>query len=92
MRSDINNAVFFIIMRQIVAVFTAVKSKLQNLHTRKTAFFKKIDHILINITEILCNDIGFAERSFNRFEKLNAGAFKPDTVNCVFHSVLDGVI
>ena len=74
MSADIGDAVPAVIVRQIVAVLTAVKGKLQYLHAGEARFGEQGYHAVVNVAEILGDDVYFAERRFYLLKKLNPDA------------------
>ena len=91
MSADIGDAVPAVIVRQIVAVLTAVKGKLQYLHAGEARFGEQGYHAVVNVAEILGDDVYFAERRFYLLKKLNPDALIPSAVDGVLHSARDGV-
>ena len=82
MRTSINHAVYRIIVRQIITVFSGIKRKLDQFHARESGILYHLDHRRSQITEIFHDDVQFAEFFFQCAEKIHARSFSPLTVSC----------
>ena len=92
MRSGVDNTVSLVIVRQIIALLTGVKSKLQHLHTRIAGLFYHFDHALGKISQVFCDDIHIAELFFDGVEQIHARSFFPVAALCRLITERDGII
>ena len=94
-RSGIGNAVFIVIMRQVVvpaAGVTTVKGKFQHLHIWETAVSHKLTHAVRHKSEIFCNDLTLSECRFNCMEQFHARTLFPVSILCCFVTVGNRII
>ena len=92
MGACINDAVFVIIMRQILIIFTVVKSKLEYFHSRKVKALPQFCDGRGDNAEILRNNRKRAEFFFYCVKKPASGAFHPFPARCVGVSERYGII
>ena len=83
MSADIGDAVPAVIVRQIVAVLTAVKGKLQYLHAGEARFGEQGYHAVVNVAEILGDELDVVEPAGQHADERHAGALDPAAVLAV---------
>ena len=82
MGSCIDHTVFIIVVRQIFTVISCIKSKLQDLHSRVTCLLHQTDHAGGQESEILRDDLLFAQFLLHHSKQFIARSLLPVTVLC----------
>ena len=80
MRAGISNAVFHVVVRQIIvgrAGIAGIKRKLEHLHAREAALAHKLTHGVRHIAQIFGNDFMPAEVPLRTAEQIDARALFP---------------
>ena len=92
MSSCIHNTIMLIFIRKITAVFTSIKCKLQNLHSRISAFFQHVPHTVCKESKIFCNYAQLFYLTVKRMEQIHSRSLFPFSIFCSFIAKWDCII